>query len=86
MGNNTVSNWDSAKWNDGFWSKYQATWGNGVWEESFWNFVWMDTFRDVITRLEKVNVGEYLFEPGVCVPGLDNFKSKFKDVLEKLEK
>lgn len=42
--------------------------------------------EEVIHELEKVNVGEYLFEPNVCVPGIDNFKSKVRDLIARMEK
>lgn len=59
----------------------------GAWKKPVWYTLTYSTlFDDNIANLEKVNVGEYVFETGVCVPGLDNFKSKARDVIRNLEK
>ena len=53
--------------------------------------IWCGTTRSVMfddgtAQLEKANIGEYLFTPGTCVSGMDNFKSVARDVIRKLEK
>lgn len=44
------------------------------------------SFADVIAAMEKVNVTQTVFEPGVCVPGLDLIESPITDIIAKMEK
>ena len=83
---NHVYDWDGGKWDDARWAKYSATWDNGVWDLSYWDFSWVTQFFDVLNQMEKVNIGEYLFPDGMVPPGMDNFKSKARDVIRNLEK
>jgi hypothetical protein len=83
---NIESFWNQSKWDDAEWTLYSANWDSARWDDIFWDFCFLGKFREILRNMEKVNIGEYLFTPGTCVPGMDNFKSVARDVLEKLEK
>ena len=44
------------------------------------------SFADVLAKMEQVSIGEYMFTPGHVVPGMDNFKSKARDIIRNLER
>jgi hypothetical protein len=44
-----------------------------------------DLFTAAIRKMENVNVGSYLFQTGTAEPGLDNYESKFRDALKRME-
>ena len=86
MGSNILSYWGVSLWGEARWACYQATWGNAVWGESLWGLVWSDALFDVLAQLEKMNMGDWFFEPDVVDPGFDNTNGPLDKILSNLEK
>jgi hypothetical protein len=43
------------------------------------------SFLNVIAQLERYNGIKQVFEPGVCVPGMDNFECPLRTIIKKME-
>ena len=43
-------------------------------------------FETVLTQMEKVNIGSYVFEAGCVEPGVDNADTPLRRILSNLEK
>jgi hypothetical protein len=64
----------------------RSRWDTARWDRDMWDVSYLGKFDEVLAAMEKVNVGEYLFTPGHVMPGMDNFKSRARDIIKSLEK
>ena len=66
----------------------EQTWySTKTWKRNYWKTLTFNIMMDeVLAQLEKKNVGNYVWEPGVAQPGMDNADTPLRRILTNLEK
>lgn len=64
----------------------RSKWDTGKWDLDRWDVSYIGNIDSLFKKLEKVNIGTYVWEAGVAEPGMDNADIPLRRALANLEK